>query len=208
MRFLAVAVVAALLCSCSTLGFSSYLPSGTTPRWLVAGEVPAGYTNYDGGHRLLSRGSKMFTAGAMVEATLSTPAGRALRIIKEARRTKESEAAIKELVAKGAPKVGPQDEVCFTVRLEHMDLELAKASGWTIKASVDAGDFVRLQPVGEDGTPDYSVSSAGAGGTVTRWSSFALFCGRAPGWRQAKTIRLNVFPPAQGETMLTWNIEG
>lgn len=206
MRILAVAVVAALLSSCSTLGLSSYPASGPTPRWLLSGPIPDNFTAYDEARRQLSRGSKMFLAGAMVKATLDTVPGDDLQTIKEARRVKDSEEAIRQRLARKPRPAEAAEKICFIATLEHSTIDLAKASQWTFKVSLDGGEFTRLESVGNDDTPDYSVI-----GGATTWYSVGIYCGKQPHWQKAKSIRLNVFPPVfvnPGEAMLTWNIEG
>jgi hypothetical protein len=148
----------------------------------------------------------MFLAGAMVKATLDTVPGADLQTIKEARRVKDSEEAIRQRLAKKPRAADAAEKICFIATLEHSTIDLAKASQWTFKVSLDGGEFSRLESVGNDDTPDYSVI-----GGVTTWYSVGIFCGKQPNWQKAKSIRLNVFPPVfanPGETMLTWNIEG
>ena len=194
-----------VLAGCSTLGLTSrYRSDGPISRTVLDGLIAFDFQNPKVASETLGRGKKMFQAGATVDARLLTPAGRKLDFLAEAQRTRESREAIEKKFA-DFEKL-PQNELCFVASLTHQTIDLAKASGWKFKPSVDDGDWITLHQVGRDSIPSYSVGSG-----VTEWFSSGIYCGEAQGWISAKNnIRLKVFPPIYvnpGEALLTWNIE-
>lgn len=202
-------MIAATLSGCAALGLQSitsrYPSEGALDRRLIAGEVPFDAKDPAKTAKLLGRGKKMFTAGSSIDAQLVTPAGRRLNYLEDAQRTRESREAI-EAEFRKLDALQNRDEICFVAGLTHSTIDLAKASAWKVKVSVDSGEWVTLKAVGDDGVPNFTVYGPGN----TEWYSTGIFCGGAKGWMDAqKSIRLNVFPPVFGnpsEAMLVWNV--
>ena len=193
-----------MLIGCATMGLTSRFRSeGTINAALLNGPVAHDFKNPKATADTLGRGKKMFMAGATVDARLLTSTGRKLDYLAEAQRTRESRATIEAAFAR-IDKENSSD-ICFVATLTHASINLAKASAWKMKASIDDGEWIELKSVGSDDIPNYSVT-----GGATEWFSAGVYCGEAEGWMVAKkSIRLNVFPPVfvnPGEAMLTWNV--
>lgn len=206
---LAVFALVVSLTGCGALGLQSltshYRSEGHLDRRLISGPVAFDTKDVGKAAELLGRGKKMFTAGSSIDAQLVTPAGRRLNYLKDAQRTRESREVI-EAEFRKLDSVPLGDEICFVAGLTHSTLDLARASGWKLKVSVDDGEWITLKAVGEESVPTYTVF----GGGNTEWYSSGVFCGGAKGWMDAqKNIRLNVFPPVfavSSEAMLVWNL--
>jgi hypothetical protein len=206
MKFMAIAVLFGMaLAGCSTLGLSSrYSATGPLEPALLNGTVSFDYQNPKGASERLGRGKKLYQAGATVDATLLTPVGRKLDFLAEAQRTRESRESIESGFAK-VDKDLPPDRLCVVAGLKHQTIDLAKASSWKFKVSIDEGEWITLKPSGRDDIPSYSVV-----GGVTEWYSAGVYCSEVKNWLAAKkSIRVNVFPPVfvnPGEALLVWDL--
>lgn len=200
-----VAFAGAVLLGCATMGLSSrYGSEGPVDPGLLNGPIAFDFKNPKVARKKLGRGKKMFMAGATVDAHLITPPGEKLDYLAEAQRTRESRAVVEAEFEKIERRSNP-DRICFVATLTHATIDLAKASAWKFKVSIDEGAWITLPHVGSDDVPNYSVS-----GGNTEWFSAGVYCGEAKNWAGAKrSIRLNVFPPVfvnPGEAVLTWAI--
>ncbi|MCG2726167.1 MAG: hypothetical protein L6420_07940 [Elusimicrobia bacterium] len=181
-------------------GCASFPSKGITESFLVTGEIPLELQNLKNKEKSLTRAKNMVQAGALIEATLYTTGYSKLKTLSEARRTKDTEEDIKNKF-KEIEKI-KKDNMCFLVYLKHASIDLAKPERWKLKASVNDGEWKKLELIPNNMIPDYTVNS--------EWYSTAMFCEKSLSFKNAKKIKLNVFPPVfvnPGEAMLEWDIQ-
>lgn len=188
-------------------GCASFPSEGPLNRSLVNGDILVNQQIVPEQEKSLTRASKMVQAGALIEATLYTPGYRKLKLLSEARRTRETEEYILEKF-KEIESTTDANRICFLTYFEHASIDLAKPDRWKLKVSINGGGWQELSPISKDVIPDYIIRGASRY-IGTDWYSSNMFCGDAKDWANARLISLNAFPPVfvnPGEAMLEWAI--